>query len=159
GTMCHFGWWEQLEPPATHSLFWVLDVSSEVDVTLIHETLALTPQQRIQQNDRALRIIDELSDGVAKLRFGKRGTAAQAQQDPAERFITESSTGPQQDMVMNMVTKSRGSRPNQISAAEFKATCLDLMDEVDRTGAPIIVTKRGRAVAQLAPVRTRVRSG
>jgi len=26
------------------------------------------------------------------------------------------------------------------------------MDEVDRTGAPIVVTKRGRAVAQLAPI-------
>jgi prevent-host-death family protein len=62
-------------------------------------------------------------------------------------------------MVTNMVTKNRGSKPAQISAAEFKATCLDLMDEVDRTGAPIVVTKRGRAVAQLAPVRTRVRSG
>ena len=62
-------------------------------------------------------------------------------------------------MVMNMVTKNRGSQPSQISAAEFKATCLELMDEVDRTGAPIIVTKRGRAVAQLAPVRTRLRSG
>ena len=61
-------------------------------------------------------------------------------------------------MVTNMVTKNRGSAPTQISAAEFKATCLDLMDEVDRTGAPIIVTKRGRAVAQLAPVRARVRS-
>lgn len=62
-------------------------------------------------------------------------------------------------MVINMVTKNRSSQPSQISAAEFKATCLDLMDEVDRTGAPIIVTKRGRPVAQLAPVRTRVRSG
>jgi prevent-host-death family protein len=62
------------------------------------------------------------------------------------------------DMVMNMVTKNRGGRTAQISAAEFKATCLDLMDEVDRSGTPIVVTKRGRAVAQLAPVRARVRS-
>lgn len=61
-------------------------------------------------------------------------------------------------MVMNMVTKRGTAVLAQISAAEFKATCLDLMDEVDRTGAPIVVTKRGRAVAQLAPVRTRVRS-
>ena len=61
-------------------------------------------------------------------------------------------------MVTNMVTKARGAAPAQISAAQFKATCLDLMDEVDRTGVPIVVTKRGRAVAQLAPVRTRVRS-
>lgn len=62
-------------------------------------------------------------------------------------------------MVTNMVTKHRGSVPAQISAAEFKATCLDSMDEVDCTGASIVVTKRGRAVARLAPVRTRVRFG
>jgi prevent-host-death family protein len=62
------------------------------------------------------------------------------------------------DMVMNMVTKRANAVPSQISAAEFKATCLDLMDEVDRTGAAIVITKRGRAVAQLAPIRTRVRS-
>jgi hypothetical protein len=43
-------------------------VSSDVDVTLIQETLALTPQQRIQQNDRVLRMIEELRDGVAKSR-------------------------------------------------------------------------------------------
>lgn len=57
-----------------------------------------------------------------------------------------------------MVTKNRGAARAQISAGEFKATCLDLMDEVDRTGAAIVITKRGRAVAQLAPVRARVRS-
>ena len=38
----------------------------EVDVTLIQETLALTPQQRIQQNDRVLRMIEALRDGLAK---------------------------------------------------------------------------------------------
>jgi len=43
-------------------------VSSEVDITLIQETLALTPQQRIQQNDRVLRMIEELRDGFAKSR-------------------------------------------------------------------------------------------
>jgi hypothetical protein len=41
-------------------------VSAEVDITLIKETLALTPQQRIQQNDRVLRMIEELRDGLAK---------------------------------------------------------------------------------------------
>lgn len=61
-------------------------------------------------------------------------------------------------MVTNMVTRKRGATPTQISAAKFKATCLDLMDDVDRTGARIVVTKRGRPVAQLAPVRARVRS-
>lgn len=43
-------------------------MSSEVDVTLVQETLALTPQQRIQQNDRVLRMIEELRGGVAKSR-------------------------------------------------------------------------------------------
>ena len=43
-------------------------MSSEVDITLIQETLALTPQERIQQNDRVLRMIEELRDGFAKSR-------------------------------------------------------------------------------------------
>ncbi|HTR53958.1 MAG TPA: hypothetical protein VMJ10_24855 [Kofleriaceae bacterium] len=38
----------------------------EVDVTLIQEMLALTPTQRIQQNDRVLRMIEELRHGLAK---------------------------------------------------------------------------------------------
>lgn len=60
-------------------------------------------------------------------------------------------------MVMNMVTK-RNVVPSQISAAEFKAKCLELMDEVERTGTSVVVTKRGRAVAQLSPVRRKGRS-
>lgn len=43
-------------------------MSIEVDVTLVQETLALTPLQRIQQNDRVLRMIEELRDGFAKSR-------------------------------------------------------------------------------------------
>jgi hypothetical protein len=46
--------------------FWF--VERDVDVTLIDATLALTPQQRLQQNDRALRMIEELRDGLAKSR-------------------------------------------------------------------------------------------
>ena len=57
-----------------------------------------------------------------------------------------------------MVTKHREAVPAQISAAEFKATCLDLMDAVERTGASVVVTKRGKAVARLAPVRVPVAS-
>jgi prevent-host-death family protein len=57
-----------------------------------------------------------------------------------------------------MVMKRRATVPAQISAAEFKATCLDLMDAVERTHASVIVTKRGRAVARLAPVRERSRA-
>jgi prevent-host-death family protein len=59
-------------------------------------------------------------------------------------------------MVMFIVMKAAAKRSRQsatISAAEFKAKCLDLMDSVSETGASIVVTKRGRPVAMLAPVR------
>ena len=62
-------------------------------------------------------------------------------------------------MVMNMVTKANTAVPAQISAGAFKATCLELMDAVERTGSSVVVTKRGRAVARLAPVVARPRSG
>jgi prevent-host-death family protein len=39
-----------------------------------------------------------------------------------------------------------------IPAAQFKAECLKLMDEVEKTRQPIIITKHGRPVAQLAPL-------
>lgn len=38
-----------------------------------------------------------------------------------------------------------------IKASEFKATCLQLMDEVAETGSEIVITKRGEPVAKLAP--------
>jgi prevent-host-death family protein len=40
-----------------------------------------------------------------------------------------------------------------VAAGEFKQTCLRLLDEVGETGDPIVITKRGKAVAQLNPVR------
>ena len=45
-----------------------------------------------------------------------------------------------------------------IKASEFKAKCLALMDEVARTGATVIITKNGKAVAELVPHRPRKRS-
>ena len=39
-----------------------------------------------------------------------------------------------------------------VAAAEFKANCLRLMDEVARERRPIIITKRGKPVAKLVPV-------
>lgn len=41
----------------------------------------------------------------------------------------------------------------KISAAEFKAKCLRLMDEVAKTHEPVVITKRGKAVAQLVPMQ------
>lgn len=40
----------------------------------------------------------------------------------------------------------------QIPAAEFKANCLKIMDEVEKTHEPVIITKRGRPVAKLVSV-------
>ena len=41
----------------------------------------------------------------------------------------------------------------EISAGKFKATCLKLMDRVAATGEPIVITKRGKPLAKLVPVR------
>lgn len=38
-----------------------------------------------------------------------------------------------------------------IQASEFKARCLALLDEVTRTGEPLVVTKHGRPVAEVRP--------
>lgn len=38
-----------------------------------------------------------------------------------------------------------------VSATEFKAKCLALLDEVEESGETITVTKRGRAVATVGP--------
>lgn len=40
----------------------------------------------------------------------------------------------------------------EIAAGEFKARCLQLMEEVNETGIEIVITKRGRPVAKLVPV-------
>ena len=39
-----------------------------------------------------------------------------------------------------------------VPAAEFKAKCLQLLDEVAATGEPLIVTKFGQPVAQVVPL-------
>lgn len=40
----------------------------------------------------------------------------------------------------------------EIPAGEFKARCLQLMDQVARNREPIVITKRGRPVAKLVPL-------
>lgn len=39
-----------------------------------------------------------------------------------------------------------------VSAGDFKARCLKLMDEVALTRRPLLITKHGRAVARVVPV-------
>ena len=48
--------------------------------------------------------------------------------------------------------------PSDVPAAQFKAECLKLMDQVEKTRRPIVLTKHGRPVAQLAPVPAETRS-
>jgi prevent-host-death family protein len=43
-----------------------------------------------------------------------------------------------------------------ITATEFKAKCLALLDEVDENGGTITVTKRGRPVATIGPAKKKV---
>ena len=38
-----------------------------------------------------------------------------------------------------------------ITASEFKAKCLALLDEVAETHEPLVVTKRGKPVARVVP--------
>jgi prevent-host-death family protein len=40
----------------------------------------------------------------------------------------------------------------QITASQFKARCLALLDEIADGGGELIVTKRGRPVAKVVPV-------
>ncbi len=40
----------------------------------------------------------------------------------------------------------------EISATEFKAKCLKLMDEISNTHEPIIVTKHGKPVAKVVAI-------
>ena len=40
----------------------------------------------------------------------------------------------------------------QMAAAEFKAHCLAVMDEVAATREPVVITKRGKPVAKVVPV-------
>jgi prevent-host-death family protein len=39
-----------------------------------------------------------------------------------------------------------------ISASRFKAQCLALLDEVAESGETIVITKRGKPVARIAPL-------
>jgi prevent-host-death family protein len=60
------------------------------------------------------------------------------------------------DIVIYMVMRhglGRSTPRASVSAAEFKAKCLELMDIIEQTGRSVVVTKRGRPVAVLGPVR------
>lgn len=39
----------------------------------------------------------------------------------------------------------------EVAISEFKAKCLAILDEVQKTQQPILVTRRGRPVAEIGP--------
>ena len=39
----------------------------------------------------------------------------------------------------------------EIAAGKFKVQCLAIMDRVQKTGEPVLITKRGKPVAKLVP--------
>jgi prevent-host-death family protein len=39
----------------------------------------------------------------------------------------------------------------QIAAGQFKAQCLAIMDQVSKSGEPVLVTKHGKPVVKLVP--------
>ena len=43
-----------------------------------------------------------------------------------------------------------------IGVAEFKARCLEILEGVGTRGDEIIITKRGRPIAQIGPIRPEV---
>jgi prevent-host-death family protein len=45
-----------------------------------------------------------------------------------------------------------------VPAGRFKAECLALLDRVEQSGEPLVVTKRGRPVAEVVPIRARKRT-
>jgi prevent-host-death family protein len=54
-------------------------------------------------------------------------------------------------MVMTMVIRGKKPMSRMMKASEFKAKCLALMDEVERTGQSVVITKNGKPVAELVP--------
>lgn len=45
------------------------------------------------------------------------------------------------------------SKQRTIAAGEFKAQCLKLMEEVRDSGDELVITKRGKPVAKLVPLK------
>lgn len=52
---------------------------------------------------------------------------------------------------MTIVNIMHNLRPHEISAAEFKAKCLKLMDKVEHDRIQLVIKKRGRPIARLVP--------
>jgi prevent-host-death family protein len=57
-----------------------------------------------------------------------------------------------------MVILDPAAMSRTIKASEFKAKCLALLDQVERTGETLVITKKGKPVAQVTPHKPATRS-
>jgi prevent-host-death family protein len=62
------------------------------------------------------------------------------------RMVLRLRRGHLMTIIMTMVASAK-----VMKAGEFKAKCLELMDQVAESGDAIVITKRGKPVAQLVP--------
>ena len=52
----------------------------------------------------------------------------------------------------NYILVTMSNRTRQMTAGEFKARCLAVLDEVAASKRPVVITKRGRPVAKVVPL-------
>ena len=45
-----------------------------------------------------------------------------------------------------------------IAISKFKATCLAVIERVNRTGEPVLITRRGVPMAELKPAKSKTKS-
>jgi prevent-host-death family protein len=52
-----------------------------------------------------------------------------------------------------MAKAAKTAQKQTFGVAEFKARCLELLEDVGTRGDEIIITKRGKPIAQIGPIR------
>lgn len=57
------------------------------------------------------------------------------------------------DKTLDMVKTGKPAQTHTVGVADFKARCLKLLDDVGTRGDEIVVTKRGKPIAKIEPIR------
>ncbi|OFW13903.1 MAG: hypothetical protein A3F69_00050 [Acidobacteria bacterium RIFCSPLOWO2_12_FULL_66_10] len=56
-----------------------------------------------------------------------------------------------------MAKAARPARTHTVGVADFKARCLEFLEDVGARGDELIITKRGKPIATVSPVRPEAR--
>jgi prevent-host-death family protein len=56
----------------------------------------------------------------------------------------------------DMIKPAKPAQKQTVGVADFKARCLELLDGVGTRGDEIIITKRGKPIAHIGPIRPEV---